>query len=65
MACRLRRKNITVTGANLTSGGDMLNAGNDLNMNAVQISESSRKGKSDPTAPDSLAPRFPQAITWC
>lgn len=41
-------KNITVTGANLTSGGDMLlNAGNDLNMNAVQISESSRKGKSE------------------
>ncbi|MGC6100920.1 contact-dependent inhibition toxin CdiA, partial [Enterobacter quasiroggenkampii] len=41
-------KNITVTGANLTSGGDMLlNAGNDLNMNAVQTSESSRKGKSE------------------
>lgn len=41
-------KNITVTGANLASGGDMLlNAGNDLNMNAVQTSESSRKGKSE------------------
>lgn len=40
--------NITVTGANLASGGDMLlNAGNDLNMNAVQTSESSRKGKSE------------------
>ncbi|WJW94771.1 hemagglutinin repeat-containing protein [Enterobacter pseudoroggenkampii] len=41
-------KNITVTGANLTSGGDMLlNAGNDLNLNAAQTSESSRKGKSE------------------